>query len=167
MPASVQPVSPAAPGFVLDDLLSSLATEAANTTAFGDTDEVEATEPTTVVPDEELPAEEAKEPEVAPEAVLPEGTVLVPKIDRPLVTEFAVKDKDGDIEIPDVTITFMANGKERHEPLDQVVRLAQRGGTTSSGTNRPRPRCVRYRRSGRNSPPRRQRLRAATKPSKS
>lgn len=67
-------------------------------------------------------------PEAAKPVVLPEGMVAVPKIEgRDLATTFSVLDKDGELEPPDVTIKFMANGKERTEPLDKVVRLAQMG----------------------------------------
>lgn len=63
-----------------------------------------------------------------PEAVpLPEGLVAVPKPERELATTFAVLDKDGELEVPDLQIRFTANGKERVEPLDKVVKLAQFG----------------------------------------
>lgn len=70
----------------------------------------------------EAPPVEVEEP-----PKLPEGMVAVPKIDRDLATSFSVKDKDGDLEIPDITITFKANGKERIEPLDRVVKMAEWG----------------------------------------
>lgn len=68
------------------------------------------------------------EPEAEPEApALPEGFVAVPKADRELAAKFTLSDKDGELEIPDVTVRFTANGKERAEPLDKVVKLAQFG----------------------------------------
>jgi hypothetical protein len=72
----------------------------------------------------------ADEPEtIDPEApiTLPEGMVAVPKVDRQLATAFKIRDKDGELEIPDLMIDFPANGKDLVKPLDEVVRLAQRG----------------------------------------
>lgn len=74
-------------------------------------------------------AEEAEEPkdeaEVPP---LPEGMVAVPTITDKLVTEFVVKDGEGDeVEPPALLIEYKANGKVRKDRLDQVVKLAQFG----------------------------------------
>lgn len=67
-------------------------------------------------------------PEVAAEPVFPEGFVPVPKVEgRELATPFTVMDKDGDLETPDIRIKYQANGKERVDPIDKVVKLAQMG----------------------------------------
>lgn len=59
---------------------------------------------------------------------LPDGFVAVaPVKDRELATAFKVLDAEGELDVPDVTIEFNANGKTRREPLDKVVRLAERG----------------------------------------
>lgn len=74
---------------------------------------------------------EGATPEVAAEpapVVLPEGMAAVKKIEgRELATAFKLLDADGELEIPEVTIEFEANGKTRKEPLDKVVKLAQFG----------------------------------------
>lgn len=58
-----------------------------------------------------------------------EGEVVVPSVaaDKKLMTEFAVLDAEGELEIPDVKIRFKAKGEQRELPLDHVVRLAQFG----------------------------------------
>lgn len=72
-------------------------------------------------------AEAAEGVETEP-VVFPEGFVPVPKIEgRELATTFKVMDKDGELEIPDMTIEFNANGRTRKESLDKVVKLAQWG----------------------------------------
>lgn len=64
----------------------------------------------------------------APAVPLPDGMVAVHAVtDRDLATTFKVLDAEGELAIPDVTIEFNANGKVRKEPLDKVVRLAERG----------------------------------------
>jgi hypothetical protein len=64
---------------------------------------------------------------VKEEVVLPEGMAAVKKIDRELVAQFKVLDGDGELEVPDITLEFEANGKTRREPIDKVVKLAQMG----------------------------------------
>ena len=81
---------------------------------------------------EDAPTEDAAEAtEAAPEADAPTDPNLVPApvvADRPLVTQFNVALPDGTaIEVPDLVITYTANGKERQDPIDKVVRLAQMG----------------------------------------
>jgi hypothetical protein len=76
---------------------------------------------------EEDPADAATEEEVAPEPELPEGSVRVSPITDALATEFVVRDGEGEIEIPALTIEYKANGKVRKDRLDQVVKLAQWG----------------------------------------
>lgn len=77
---------------------------------------VAAPDGTTTAPDETTPL------------ALPEGFVAaLPVKGRPLATTFTVRDHDGELEVPDVTIEFTANGKARNESLDKVVRLAERG----------------------------------------
>lgn len=92
------------------------------------------------VPDVEEGAEEVEAPAIpglippgAPPAAAPappaEGDVEVPSVaaDKKLMTEFAVLDAEGELEIPDVKIRFKAKGEQRELPLDHVVRLAQFG----------------------------------------
>lgn len=60
--------------------------------------------------------------------VLPDGFVAIPAVTgRELATAFKVLDAQGELDVPDLSIEFRANGKTRKEPLDQVVRLAERG----------------------------------------
>lgn len=105
-------------------------------TRFGLTEQVATAEPTET--DEaptaastvaEVVAETAAEPPA--ETPKPDETVATPekpKPERQLATQFKVLDASGaEQEIPDLKITFTANGKERSEPLDKVVRLAQSG----------------------------------------
>lgn len=47
--------------------------------------------------------------------------------DRQLATEFTVKVGDKDVPVPELVVTYKAAGKERTEPLDKVVKLAQQG----------------------------------------
>ena len=86
--------------------------------------------------EEAAPVEEAEvapevtpepEPEVEAEPVIPEGMSKVPAITDALATEFVVRDAEGEIEIPALTIEYKANGKVRKDRLDQVVKLAQWG----------------------------------------
>lgn len=71
--------------------------------------------------------EPVAEPEPEPIA-LPEGMAAVKKIEgRELVAQFKVLDTDGELEVPDITLEFEANGKTRREPIDKVVKLAQMG----------------------------------------
>ena len=60
--------------------------------------------------------------------VLPEGFVAAKPIEgRELATKFTIADASGEIEVPDLTITFKANGRERTESIDKVVRFAEMG----------------------------------------
>lgn len=61
-----------------------------------------------------------------------EGTAkaapALPMLDREPITKFTVTLGDQPVEgVPDLSVTFTANGKERTEPLDKVVRLAADG----------------------------------------
>ena len=58
---------------------------------------------------------------------LPEGYVAVPSVTEGLATEFVLKDKDGEVEVPDLIVEYKANGKVRQDRLDQVVKMAQWG----------------------------------------
>jgi hypothetical protein len=58
---------------------------------------------------------------------LPEGYVAVPTVTDDLATEFALHDADGEVEVPNLMVEYKANGKMRHDRLDQVVKLAQWG----------------------------------------
>ena len=116
---------PASPAASLDEVFSGLVQDSVASMASPaqpEDDSLPAGEPEVDTPESETPEEVPEKP-----GVLPEGMVAVPKIDRALATEFTVSDKEGALEPPDLTITFMANGKQRQESLDQVVRLAQYG----------------------------------------
>lgn len=77
---------------------------------------------------EEQPESEEESPEAEDAAPLPEGMVAVPTITDKLVTEFVVKDNEGEeVEPPALMIEYKANGKVRKDRLDQVVKLAQFG----------------------------------------
>lgn len=75
---------------------------------------------------------ETPTPEVVPETgtdVPKEGTEAAPVPDstpKPITT-FKVMDAEGELEIPDLTLEFKANGEMRSFKLDKVVRLAQSG----------------------------------------
>jgi hypothetical protein len=74
------------------------------------------------------PKEDEKPKDEEPAApVIPEGMTKVPAITDALATEFIVRDAEGEIEIPALTIEYKANGKVRKDRLDQVVKLAQWG----------------------------------------
>lgn len=96
----------------------------------GDADDSE--EPSDIEPtdvDEESDDEEKEEQEPTEDDVeLPEGFVRVPAIADKMVTDFVVKDADGeDVETPALVIEYKANGKVRKDRIDQVVKLAQYG----------------------------------------
>lgn len=61
------------------------------------------------------------------ETKLPEGFTAPSVLTEGLATEFSLLDADGEIEVPNVTVRFKANGKMREERIDQVVKLAQFG----------------------------------------
>lgn len=87
--------------------------------------------------DKELKAKQPKEPSAKealetaaaqPETPVEEETTPAVPSDRKLATEFQVFDDEGELEIPDIKITFKANGQEREQvPLDKIVRWAQIG----------------------------------------
>jgi hypothetical protein len=122
--------------FAVDDALASITQDAiAQTLAENPIDTP--TEESQVARDEKgrfTPKEiDATEPDPTPATTpeppaLPDGMVAVPAItNRELATSFKVVDADGELEVPDITIEFNANGKQRRESLDKVVRLAERG----------------------------------------
>lgn len=61
------------------------------------------------------------------ETKLPDGFTAPSVLTEGLATEFSLLDADGEIEVPNVTVRFKANGKMREERIDQVVKLAQFG----------------------------------------
>lgn len=80
-----------------------------------------------IVRDAEAPPVEA-EAEAAPAAdAEPEAAeAKAPPVIKAPITPFAVFDAEGEVEIPDIKITFKAGGKEYEQtPLDKVVRMAQ------------------------------------------
>lgn len=58
---------------------------------------------------------------------LPEGFAAVTPIEGDLVAEFTVRDSTGELEVPNITIEYKANGRIRKDRLDQVVKMAQMG----------------------------------------
>ena len=73
-------------------------------------------------------ADAETEPSEADAVTLPEGFVVVEPVVEGLVTDFTLKDADGDeLEIPALIVEYKANGKVRTDRLDQVVKLAQFG----------------------------------------
>lgn len=101
--------------------------------AMGEGEEVAETPAASQQPTDSTTPETPTEatPEGAPAAdapVLPEGYAAVKPIEgRELAAQFTVLDADGELAIPDITIKYTANGRERQEPLDKVVKLAQMG----------------------------------------
>lgn len=97
--------------------------EADDTSSDDETDaELEAPEDEVEDSAEEDDAEEAEPVE------LPEGMVAVPAITDKMVTEFVIRDNEGEeVETPALVIEYKANGKVRKDRIDQVVKLAQFG----------------------------------------
>lgn len=86
----------------------------------------EAPDPATPLPGDAV-GDGAGEDELEP-VVLPEGMAAVKKIEgRELAAAFKVLDGEGELEVPDISLEFEANGKTRREPIDKVVKLAQMG----------------------------------------
>lgn len=79
------------------------------------------------------PAEEEGTPvlaalaEASPVSAPAKADPEIPVLTRKPMTEFAIFDDAGELEIPDVKIKFKAKGEDRELPLDHVVRLAQFG----------------------------------------
>jgi hypothetical protein len=80
----------------------------------------EAPDPAPVV---DTPEPEAPTAEAAPAPETPNESA------KPLAAQFAVFDDEGELEIPDLKLTFTADGGKEFKqvPLDKVVRLAQQG----------------------------------------
>jgi len=81
-------------------------------------------------PDDAVEAADAEDQDgetEAPVLELPEGYVAVPSVTEGLATEFVLSDAEGEVEVPALVVTYKANGKVRHDRLDQVVKLAQWG----------------------------------------
>jgi hypothetical protein len=80
----------------------------------------EAPDPAPVV---DTPESEAPTAEAAPAPETPNESA------KPLAAQFAVFDDEGELEIPDLKLTFTADGGKEFKqvPLDKVVRLAQQG----------------------------------------
>ena len=122
------------------DLIDDLAADAAGASAHDDdgtapddkeTEVVAAVERARTVAeteDEEVESDAAPDDEEKPAAKPPEGFANVATITDKLVTEFTVRDTDGDeVEPPALVIEYKANGKVRRDRIDQVVKLAQFG----------------------------------------
>jgi hypothetical protein len=121
--APVVPAAPKGPKRAADILTGSSDELLAR---FGLNEQIEGETP--APPAAETPAPKAEQVAASPEAAAPAAEAPKPETPpRPLATQFKVFSKDGEAEIPEVEIVFTANGKERREPLDKVVRLAQSG----------------------------------------
>jgi hypothetical protein len=70
------------------------------------------------------PEDASEEESDAP--VVPEGYVA-PEIIGELATSFVLYDAEGEVEVPNLMVKYQANGKERNDRLDQVVKMAQWG----------------------------------------
>ena len=79
--------------------------------------------PTETPPD----GEDEDEDDEGEPALAPEGYVSVPIVTDALATEFVLRDAEGELEVPALTIEYKANGKVRRDRLDQVVKMAQYG----------------------------------------
>lgn len=82
---------------------------------------------------EEFAEREAEDGEIPasdePTEAQQDDRYITPKVvDRPLATEFTVSSEDGEIEVPDLNITYKVAGKDVTDPIDVVVRKAQQGG---------------------------------------
>jgi hypothetical protein len=62
---------------------------------------------------------------VAPE--IPEGYVAVKALPADRVQGFTVFDAEGEVQAPELTFKFNANGKEREATTDKLIRMAQMG----------------------------------------
>lgn len=76
---------------------------------------------------DEQKKDDENEGEEDQQTALPEGYVAVQPVTDGLVTEFSVRDAEGELEVPNLTIEYKANGRIRKDRLDQVVKLAQVG----------------------------------------
>lgn len=85
--------------------------------------------PDAEAPDSEVDSDADTDPATSePEAnALPDGYTAPAVLTEGLATDFTLLDADGEVEIPNVTVKFKANGKMREERIDQVVKLAQVG----------------------------------------
>lgn len=114
-----------------DQSASEIGAEAARSAATGETDGVPEYE-------EGISAEEFAEREVGdgeipasdePSEAVQDERYSTPKVvNRALATEFTVSSEDGELEVPDLTITYKVAGKDVTDPIDVVVRKAQQGG---------------------------------------
>ena len=116
-PAASVPVVETTPINVLD------ATDQQLAERYGVKDETPEEPQVEIVRDDDpKAAAPAAEPAKEPEAPAPE----VPKVIAQPITPFAVFDAEGEVEIPNITLTFTAGKKEYAQvPLDKVVRMAQ------------------------------------------
>lgn len=114
-----------------DQSASEIGAEAAREAATGETDGVpEYAEGITA---EEFAEREAAEGEIpaseeTPESVQDDRYITPKVVDRALATEFTVSSEDGELEVPDLNITYKVAGKDVTDPIDVVVRKAQQGG---------------------------------------
>ena len=63
----------------------------------------------------------------APTEAVAETKELPSADTKNLLTKFQIFDTEGEVDIPNVTLKYKANGKEVERPLDKVVLLAQMG----------------------------------------
>lgn len=120
-PAASVPVVETTPINVLD------ATDQQLAERYGVKDETPEEPQVEIVRDDDPKAAAPAAPETPkePEAPAPE-TPKAPAVIAAPITPFAVFDAEGEVEIPNITLTFTAGKKEYAQvPLDKVVRMAQ------------------------------------------
>jgi hypothetical protein len=78
-------------------------------------------------PKDPTEADEEQDGTTDEDPALPDGYVAVAPVTEGLVAEFVVRDAEGELEVPDLTIEYKANGRIRKDRLDQVVKMAQLG----------------------------------------
>lgn len=116
-----------------DQSASEIGAEAARAAALGESDQDGVPEYEEGISAEEFAQRAAEDGEIPASDVQPDATpddrYITPKVvDRALATEFTVSSEDGEIEVPDLNITYKVAGKDVTDPIDVVVRKAQQGG---------------------------------------
>jgi len=77
---------------------------------------------------DEVEAESPEEDATEEEDSVGDGEYAeVAVLESDLQAEFSVLDEDGELEIPNIKVRYKANGRDREDRLDQVVKMAQMG----------------------------------------
>src|SRR5258708_26452462 len=116
-----------------DQSASEIGAEAAREAALGESETDGVPEYAEGITAEEFAEREAAEGEIPASdetsEVVQDDRYITPKVvDRALATEFTVSSEDGELEVPDLNITYKVAGKDVTDPIDVVVRKAQQGG---------------------------------------